>query len=98
MPAIIRTADAAGEIWFGRGKHPRKRLIVVATASLYAAEVTTWPLSGVDLVVLSAWDMAQGDRSYVKGLSSLPSALAVVGARRSLLARWPRTIAGRPSS
>ena len=56
---------------------------------LYAAEVTTWPLSGVDLVVLSACNTAQGDRSYVEGLSGLPSALAVAGARRSLLARWP---------
>lgn len=56
---------------------------------LYAAEVTAWPLSGVDLVVLSACDTAQGDRSYVEGLSGLPSALAVAGARRSLLARWP---------
>ena len=56
---------------------------------LYAAEVTAWPLSGVDLVVLSACDTAQGDRSYVEGLSGLPSALAIAGARRSLLARWP---------
>ncbi|WP_342235682.1 CHAT domain-containing tetratricopeptide repeat protein [Inquilinus sp. OTU3971] len=56
---------------------------------LYAAEMTTWPLSGVDLVVLSACDTAQGDRSYVEGLSGLPSALAIAGARRSLLARWP---------
>lgn len=56
---------------------------------LYAAEATTWPLSGVDLVVLSACDTAQGDRSYVEGLSGLPSALAIAGARRSLLARWP---------
>lgn len=56
---------------------------------LYAAEATAWPLSGVELVVLSACDTAQGDRSYVEGLSGLPSALAVAGARRSLLARWP---------
>jgi CHAT domain-containing protein/tetratricopeptide (TPR) repeat protein len=56
---------------------------------LYAAEMMTWPLSGVDLVVLSACDTAQGDRSYVEGLSGLPSALAIAGARRSLLARWP---------
>lgn len=56
---------------------------------LYAAEATAWPLSGVDLVVLSACDTAQGDRSYVEGLSGLPSALAVAGARHSLLARWP---------
>nr|WP_281171498.1 CHAT domain-containing protein [Inquilinus limosus] len=57
--------------------------------TLYAAEVTAWPLAGVDLVVLSACDTAQGDRSYVEGLSGLSSALAVGGARRSLLARWP---------
>lgn len=56
---------------------------------LYAAEVASWDLSGVDLVVLSACDTAQGDRSYVEGLNGLPSALAIAGARRSLLARWP---------
>ncbi|OWJ64283.1 CHAT domain-containing tetratricopeptide repeat protein [Inquilinus limosus] len=56
---------------------------------LYAAEMMAWPLAGVDLVVLSACDTAQGDRSYIEGLSGLPSALAVAGARRSLLARWP---------
>lgn len=56
---------------------------------LYAAELTGWPLAGVELVVLSACDTAQGDRSYVEGLSGLPSALAAAGAKRSLLARWP---------
>ncbi len=57
--------------------------------TLYAAEIASWDLSGVDLVVLSACDTAQGDRSYVEGLNGLPSALAIAGARRSLLARWP---------
>ncbi|WP_372501771.1 CHAT domain-containing protein [Tistrella mobilis] len=56
---------------------------------LTAAELATWPLDGVDLVVLSACDTAQGDRSYVEGLAGLPSALATAGVRRSLLARWP---------
>lgn len=56
---------------------------------LHAAELMDWPLEGVDLVVLSACDTAQGDRSYVEGLSGLPSALAIAGAKRSLLARWP---------
>jgi CHAT domain-containing protein len=56
---------------------------------LYAAEITAWPLAGVDLVALSACDTARGDRSYVEGLSGLPSALAAAGAKRSLLARWP---------
>lgn len=56
---------------------------------LYAAELTGWALDGVELVVLSACDTAQGDRSYVEGLSGLPSALAAAGAKRSLLARWP---------
>lgn len=56
---------------------------------LHAAELTGWPLSGVELVVFSACDTAQGDRSYVEGLSGLPSALAAAGAKRSLLARWP---------
>jgi CHAT domain-containing protein len=55
----------------------------------HAAEIANWQLSGVDLVVLSACDTAQGDRSYVEGLNGLPSALAIAGAKRSLLARWP---------
>jgi CHAT domain-containing protein len=56
---------------------------------LHAAELTAWPLSKVELIVLSACDTAQGDRSYVEGLSGLPSALAAAGVKRSLLARWP---------
>lgn len=55
----------------------------------HAAEIANWNLSGVDLVVLSACDTAKGDTSYVEGLNGLPSALAIAGARRSLLARWP---------
>jgi CHAT domain-containing protein len=55
----------------------------------HAAEIANWDLSGVDLVVLSACDTAKGDTSYVEGLNGLPSALAIAGARRSLLARWP---------
>ena len=57
--------------------------------TLYAAEAMNWPLAGVDLVVLSACSTAQGDRSYTEGLAGLPSALALAGVRRSLLARWP---------
>lgn len=57
--------------------------------TLYAAEAMSWPLAGVDLVVLSACSTAQGDRSYTEGLAGLPSALALAGVRRSLLARWP---------
>ena len=54
----------------------------------YAGELVDWPLSGTELVVLSACTTAQGDRSYADGLRGLPSALAVAGAERSILVLW----------
>lgn len=59
-----------------------------------AAELTAVDLDGTDLVVLSACDTARGTASYAEGLAGLPSALAIAGARRSLLALWPVTDAG----
>jgi hypothetical protein len=59
-----------------------------------AAELAAVNLDGTDLVVLSACDTARGTASYAEGLAGLPSALAVAGARRSLLALWPVTDAG----
>jgi CHAT domain-containing protein len=59
-----------------------------------AAELMAVNLDGTDLVVLSACDTARGTASYAEGLAGLPSALAVAGARRSLLALWPVTDPG----
>lgn len=55
----------------------------------WAAEIVDWPLAQAELVVLSACSTAQGDRSYVDGLRGMPTALAVAGAKRSILALWP---------
>jgi CHAT domain-containing protein/tetratricopeptide (TPR) repeat protein len=54
----------------------------------YAAELANWPLSETDLVVLSACETASGERSYVEGLRGIPAALAIAGAKFSLLAYW----------
>jgi CHAT domain-containing protein len=54
----------------------------------YAAELASWPMDDADLVVLSACETASGERSYVEGLRGVPSALAISGAKRSLLALW----------
>ena len=59
-----------------------------------AAQMMTLNLEGTELVVLSACDTARGTASYAEGLAGLPSALAVAGARRSLLALWPVTDTG----
>jgi hypothetical protein len=64
------------------------------TGFMTAAELMAVNLDGTDLVVLSACDTARGMASYAEGLAGLPSALAVAGARRSLLALWPVTDAG----
>jgi CHAT domain-containing protein len=55
---------------------------------VYAAELASWKFDATDLVVLSACETASGERSYVEGLRGIPAALAVSGARRSLLALW----------
>ncbi len=55
---------------------------------VYAAELANWKLDATDLVVLSACETASGERSYVEGLRGIPAALAVSGAKRSLLALW----------
>ncbi len=54
----------------------------------YAAELSNWAFDKTDLVVLSACETASGERSYVEGLRGIPAALAVSGAKRSLLAYW----------
>jgi CHAT domain-containing protein/Tfp pilus assembly protein PilF len=54
----------------------------------YAAELANWSFDKTDLVVLSACETASGERSYVEGLRGIPAALAVSGAKRSLLAYW----------
>jgi hypothetical protein len=61
---------------------------------LTAAEAMNLKLDGADLVVLSACDTARGGATYAEGLAGLPSALAVAGARRTLLALWPVSEAG----
>jgi CHAT domain-containing protein/tetratricopeptide (TPR) repeat protein len=55
---------------------------------VYAAELSNWSLEGTELVVFSACETASGERSYVEGLRGIPAALAVSGAKRSMLAYW----------
>ena len=55
---------------------------------LYAHELMNWDLSSADLVVLSACQTALGDPSRVGSVRGLPTALAIAGARRSLLTLW----------
>lgn len=61
---------------------------------LYAYELMDWDLTGLDLLVLSACETGRGDESFVSGLRGLPTAVAVAGARRSLLTLWPVDDAG----
>jgi tetratricopeptide (TPR) repeat protein len=72
-------ALAGANVDYGRGD----------SGVLTAAEVTRVKLTGTDLVVLSACETAQGEATYSEGLAGLSSALAIAGARRSLLALWP---------
>jgi CHAT domain-containing protein len=55
---------------------------------LYARELMNWDLSSTDLVVLSACQTALGDPSRIGNVRGLPTALAIAGARRSLLTLW----------
>lgn len=55
---------------------------------LYAHELMNWDLSAADLVVLSACQTALGDPSRIGSVRGLPTALAIAGARRSLLTLW----------
>jgi len=55
---------------------------------LYARELMDWNLSAADLVVLSACQTALGDPSRIGSVRGLPTALAIAGARRSLLTLW----------
>jgi CHAT domain-containing protein len=55
---------------------------------LYAHELMNWDLYSADLVVLSACQTALGDPSRVGSIRGLPTALAIAGARRSLLTLW----------
>src|SRR5262249_30543774 len=56
---------------------------------LTAAEAIGLKLDGSDLVVLSACETGRGGATYAEGLAGPPSALAIAGARRTLLALWP---------
>jgi CHAT domain-containing protein len=55
---------------------------------LYAHELMDWDLSSADLVVLSACQTALGDPSRIGSVRGMPTALAIAGARRSLLTLW----------
>jgi CHAT domain-containing protein len=55
---------------------------------LYARELMDWDLSAADLVVLSACQTALGDPSRMGSVRGMPTALAIAGARRSLLTLW----------
>ena len=55
---------------------------------LYARELMDWDLSAADLVVLSACQTALGDPSRIGSVRGIPTALAIAGARRSLLTLW----------
>lgn len=55
---------------------------------LYAHELMNWDLSSADLVVLSACQTALGDPSRIGSVRGMPTALAIAGARRSLLTLW----------
>lgn len=61
---------------------------------LYAYELLDWNLTRLDLLVLSACETGRGDESFVSGLRGLPTAIAIAGARRSLLTLWPVDDAG----
>jgi CHAT domain-containing protein len=75
---LARIALAGANKDFGRGD----------SGLLSAAEAMTLHLSGVELVVVAACETARGTASYAEGLAGLPSALAVAGARRTMLALW----------
>jgi CHAT domain-containing protein len=60
-----------------------------------AAELATFDV-GADLVVLSACETALGKDVAGEGLFGLPYALAVAGARATLLTLWP--VADRPTA
>lgn len=55
---------------------------------IYARELMDWNLSAADLVALSACETALGDPSRIGSVRGLPTALAIDGARRSLLTLW----------
>ncbi len=55
---------------------------------LYARELMDWDLSAADLVVLSACQTALGDASRIGSVRGMPTALAIAGAKRSLLTLW----------
>ncbi len=59
-----------------------------------AREAARLKLEGAELVTLSACETAAGSATYAEGLAGLPSALAIAGAKRTLLALWPVSTAG----
>jgi CHAT domain-containing protein len=82
--ALAAIALAGANEDYGRGN----------SGMLTAAEAMGLKLDGADLVVLSACETARGGATYAEGLAGLPSALAIAGARRTLLALWPVTDSG----
>jgi CHAT domain-containing protein/tetratricopeptide (TPR) repeat protein len=85
--------DAVDALWrsgliVAGAQNAKKPGISDKDGTLYARELMTWDLSSVDLVVLSACQTAQGDPSRLGNVRGLPTALAIAGARRSLLALW----------
>ena len=59
-----------------------------------AREAARLKLEGAELVTLSACETAAGSATYAEGLAGLPSALAIAGAKRTLLALWPVSSVG----
>ncbi|MEP6678921.1 MAG: CHAT domain-containing protein, partial [Betaproteobacteria bacterium] len=66
-----------------------------AASYLTAAEIATFAI-GADVVVLSACETARGKEVAGEGMFGLPYALAVAGARATLLTLWP--VADRPTA
>jgi CHAT domain-containing protein len=56
---------------------------------LYAFELMSWDLTGMDLLVLSACETGRGDETFLGGVRGLPVAASLAGVKRSLLTLWP---------
>lgn len=56
---------------------------------LYAFELMSWDLTGMDLLVLSACETGRGEETFLGGVRGLPVAASLAGVKRSLLTLWP---------